>query len=208
MAMGAAWLHGMILALGLILPLGVQNVFIFNQGAARRRLSGALPAVITAGICDTALILLAVTGVSLIVLNFAWLKNLIFLAGVVFLVYMGWSIFRSAPGQSGGTSGDRQISPKKQILFAASVSLLNPHAILDIIGVIGPSSISYSGRELAGFTIACITVSWIWFFGLALAGKAIGNLDTGGRFLKRLNQASALLIWGIALYLAFQLIGE
>lgn len=25
-------IHGMILAFGLILPLGVQNVFIFNQG--------------------------------------------------------------------------------------------------------------------------------------------------------------------------------
>lgn len=28
-----AVLHGILLALGLILPLGAQNVFVFNQGA-------------------------------------------------------------------------------------------------------------------------------------------------------------------------------
>ncbi len=28
-----AIIHGVILAFGLILPLGVQNVFVFNQGA-------------------------------------------------------------------------------------------------------------------------------------------------------------------------------
>ncbi|GGA41924.1 hypothetical protein GCM10007416_13560 [Kroppenstedtia guangzhouensis] len=28
-----AFMHGFLLAFGLILPLGVQNVFIFNQGA-------------------------------------------------------------------------------------------------------------------------------------------------------------------------------
>lgn len=30
--MTEAIVHGMILAFGLILPLGVQNIFVFNQG--------------------------------------------------------------------------------------------------------------------------------------------------------------------------------
>lgn len=30
----AALLHGIALAFGLILPLGAQNVFVFNQGLA------------------------------------------------------------------------------------------------------------------------------------------------------------------------------
>ncbi|WCR57369.1 MAG: hypothetical protein PG979_001426 [Rickettsia asembonensis] len=28
----SAFLHGIVLALGLIVPLGVQNIFIFNHG--------------------------------------------------------------------------------------------------------------------------------------------------------------------------------
>ena len=44
-----AILHGIILAFGLIIPLGVQNVFVFNQGALQPKFSRALPVVITAG---------------------------------------------------------------------------------------------------------------------------------------------------------------
>ncbi len=57
-----AVIHAVLLALGLILPLGVQNVFVFNQGASQSRFRNALPAVITAGVCDTVLIGLAVGG--------------------------------------------------------------------------------------------------------------------------------------------------
>jgi L-lysine exporter family protein LysE/ArgO len=41
----SAILHGMILALRLILPLEVQNVFIFSQGAIQKPLYRALPAI-------------------------------------------------------------------------------------------------------------------------------------------------------------------
>ena len=75
--MVAAVLHGIILALGLIIPLGVQNVFVFNQGALQPTYIKALPVVITAAICDTILIVSAVSGVSLLVLTFGWLENII-----------------------------------------------------------------------------------------------------------------------------------
>ena len=31
--------HGLLLALGLILPLGAQNVFVFNQGANHKSIT-------------------------------------------------------------------------------------------------------------------------------------------------------------------------
>lgn len=37
-----AIIHAVLLALGLILPLGVQNVFVFNQGASQSRFRNAL----------------------------------------------------------------------------------------------------------------------------------------------------------------------
>nr|WGE07399.1 hypothetical protein P5658_22275 [Bacillus subtilis] len=64
-----AIIHGIVLAFGLILPLGVQNVFIFQQGAWQKHIWRALPAVISASVCDTLLIVLAVAGVSVIVLE-------------------------------------------------------------------------------------------------------------------------------------------
>ncbi len=56
------------------LPVGVQNVFVFNQGARGPSYLKALPVIVTASFCDTILILLAVLGVSFVVLTFAWLQ--------------------------------------------------------------------------------------------------------------------------------------
>ncbi len=199
----AALIHGIVLAFGLILPLGAQNVFVFNQGASQPRFKGAIPVIITASLCDTLLILLAVLGVSVIVLSVPILQTVIFSIGLLFLSYMGWSIWNSTPANL--SQKESAIPPKKQIMFAMSVSLLNPHAIIDTIGVIGTSSLSYAGAEKFLFTIACIVVSWIWFLGLAIVGKIVGNFDTEGKILKVLNKVSAMIIWGVALYIAVQM---
>lgn len=197
-------IHGMILAFGLILPLGVQNVFVFNQGATHKKFTNALPAVVTAGLCDTLLIYLAVAGVSVIVFSFEWLKILLFLVGFFFLTYMGWVIWKDRPEVSTNPEENR-FSTRRQITFAASVSLLNPHAILDTIGVIGTSSLTYTGYDKWVFMLTCIVVSWVWFISLAVVGRKIGQIDGPGNFLKRINQISAIIIWVMAIYMGYQL---
>ncbi|CAI8931054.1 putative amino-acid transporter YisU [Brevibacillus sp. IT-7CA2] len=199
-----AILHGFVLAFGLILPLGAQNVFVFNQGALQPTLLRAMPVVLTAALCDTLLILLAVLGVSLVVLTVTWLKTVLYVVGFFFLMYMGYLTWRSRPNTEDGEK--ERFSAKKQIMFAASVSLLNPHAILDTIGVIGTSSLSYTGTEKWGFTIACILVSCLWFFGLSVAGRTAGRLDQSGKLQRGLNMVSAVIMWGVAVYMAAQLL--
>ena len=111
-------LHGLILGFGLILPVGVQNVFVFNQGARGPSYLKALPVILTASVCDTILILLAVLGVSFVVLTFAWLQAALYGFGFLFLLYMGWVLWKSKPAS---VTSQRENEPKKQILFAASV---------------------------------------------------------------------------------------
>jgi L-lysine exporter family protein LysE/ArgO len=200
----SAIIHGIILAFGLILPLGVQNVFVFNQGAIQPKFIRSLPVVITASICDTILISLAILGVSVIILGVYWIKFTLLTGGIIFLMYMGYATWKSKP--STNSSNVHALAPGKQIAFAASVSLLNPHAIMDTIGVIGTSSLSYSGIEKVTFTLACIIVSWLWFFSLALFGKQIGKLDKSGKFMDILNKVSALIMWGTAIYLIVTLV--
>jgi L-lysine exporter family protein LysE/ArgO len=195
-----ALMHGVILAFGLILPLGVQNVFIFNQGAQQPNFLRSIPAVATAGVCDTLLILLAVSGVSALISTLHSLKLAIMVAGILFLLYMGWTLWSSKTHTQASTES---MTPKKQVMFAATVSLLNPHAILDTIGVIGTSSIVYTGTEKLVFTLSCISVSWIWFLGLALTGRLVGKIDTAGNVQNLINKVSALIIWFIAIYLFF-----
>ncbi|MGE7633978.1 LysE/ArgO family amino acid transporter [Bacillus paramycoides] len=200
--MSEAIIHGIILAFGLIIPLGVQNVFVFNQGASQPNIWRAAPVVLTASICDTLLILIAVQGVSLVLLTFSWLTTTFYMIGFFFLMYMGWVIWKSNP--SNDVQQEKSMPLKKQVIFAASVSLLNPHAILDTIGVIGTNSIQYIGNEKWAFTFATIIVSWIWFISLAMAGKFLKRLDSTGKTIIVLNKFSGLIIWGVALYMLKQ----
>ncbi|PID04200.1 lysine transporter LysE [Sporosarcina sp. P2] len=193
-----AAIHGIILAFGLILPLGIQNVFVFSQGATQPRVLQAFPATITAALCDTFLIILAVFGLSTIVFQFEWLRFSLVLVGVLFLLYMGLSIWNTKPKAN---ESNNALPIRQQIMFALSVSLLNPHAILDTVGVIGTSALKYVGEEQVYFTIGCIAVAWGWFFGLMIAGSILKKLDTTGNLMNILNKCSALFIWGTAIYL-------
>lgn len=191
-------LHGILLAFGLILPLGVQNVFVFTQGVTQPSMLKAFPAMITASICDTVLIVLAILGLSLIVLQFEGLRIVLLVGGILFLLYMGKVIWSSPPANM---EGQEALSMKKQIVFALSVSLLNPHALLDTIGVIGTSAVKYSGQERVLFTFACVLVSWIWFFGLTFLGATFKKLHIPAKIFIVFNKCSAIFIWGTAVYL-------
>jgi L-lysine exporter family protein LysE/ArgO len=200
--MSLALLHGFILAIGLILPLGVQNFYIFTQGAVGKRFVQVLPIVITAGLCDSLLILLAVFGVSLVVMSFVWMKTLLVIGGVIFLVYMGVLTWRTkVSGSQNSSEPTESMSIPRIVSYTLMISLLNPHAILDTIGVIGTSSLSYQGYERWAFTAACLTVSWCWFFSLALVGRFVGLKDKSGRLIRYLNKISALVMWAAALVL-------
>ena len=219
--MAAALLHGLLLAFGLILPLGAQNTFVLTQGALHRRWSGALPAVLTAAVSDTLLITVAISGLSLVLLTVPWLKAALSWGGVPFLAYMGWATWRSdAQADQGaarlavGGSTDRVTAQaagegwpaRRQVAFAASVSLLNPHAILDTVAVIGTSALQYAGAARLAFALACIGASWVWFFGLSLAGYLMGLFAAGANLQRWLNRASAVIMWGVAFRLLLSLL--
>lgn len=198
-----AFLYGFFLALGLIVPLGVQNIFIFNQGANQRHFLHAMPSVITATVCDSILILAAVLGVSVAVIAIPWLKTALFLVGFCFLMSMGWITWRAKPMHL--QEGRQPCSTKRQILFAASVSIFNPHALLDTIGVIGTNSLHFLGQKRWLFVAGCIFISACWFFSLSVAGHFMHKLDKSGFWLRAMNKISALIIWTVAVYVGWKL---
>lgn len=191
-------IHGIILAFGLILPLGVQNVFVFAQGVMQPSFLRALPAAVTAAISDTLLIVLASLGVSLIVMQVEWLRLILLIGGIIFLSYIGFVIWRSDAAKM---ENQQAMSIKKQVLFALSVSLLNPHALLDTIGVIGTNAVKYSGNEQWQFILACVLVSWLWFLGLMSTGVLLKKMKISPTVFTVFNKVSALFIWGTAIYL-------
>ena len=196
-------MHGFILALGLILPLGVQNLFVLQQGMLQPDFWRTLPAIITAAACDTVLINAAVSGVSLLFVGQPEARVTLLVAGGMFLLYMGWKNWRR-PAAAAKNSPAALLTARQQIVFAMSVSILNPYAFLDTVGVIGTSSLQYTGLEKTAFTAAAVLVSWCWFTGLSLAGQVLGRLpDVMGNPLY-ITRFSAVFIWGSAVYLLLQ----
>lgn len=198
-----AFLHGFILSAGLILPPGAQNVFLINQGANHKKFIHALPAVITAGLSDTLLIILSVAGVSLIILSIPTLQLAMYIIGFFFLSYMAISLWFTKPETA---EAPVKLTPYKQVAYALSVSLLNPHAILDTAGIIGTNSTAYTGSALVLFTFSCIAVSWIAFIILVLLGRLIGNFDSNGKITGYINKISAVVIFIIACFILINII--
>lgn len=164
-----------------------------------KALKKIIPVIVTAGLCDTLLILLAVFGVSLLLNQYPALQLIIYSIGFIFLLYMAWALWHES---SSSKSDSPPMSAKKQISFALSVSLLNPHAIMDTIGVIGTNAAMYQHAEKIVFTITTISVSWIWFVSLGLIGKLVGNIDQEGKFILVLNKMSSIIIIAVALLIA------
>lgn len=142
-------------------------------------------------------------GISIIVFTIPWIKALIFSVGICFLVYMGWVTWRS---QSNFQQNIKPLSTKSQIVFSASVSLLNPHALLDTIAVIGTNSLNFPTQSKCAYTIACILVSFCWFLLLSLCGHFLNKIDKTRRYLLLINKTSAMIMWFVASHLCWQLV--
>lgn len=186
---------GFIFALGLILQLGPQNMFILQQGARSNQLLSTIIVVSLASLCDTVLIILAVAGVSASVLHFPWVKYTLLVLGIAFLAYYGYVAWRS---NTNATQAQTSQTLIKLVLFTLSVSLLNPGALIDTIVTIGTVSTTFAGHAKIAFTVGCIITSWLWFILLAVTGKWLLRFAW---FTQYIGKITAIIMFISALYL-------
>lgn len=63
--------------------------------------------------------------------------------GAGLLGYMGWKTWRAAEASAVDAPAQSPWTARRQVVFAVSVSLLNPHALMDTLVVIGGSAAAY-----------------------------------------------------------------
>lgn len=192
---------GFFLSLGLILPLGIQNLFIFHQGIAHKKITGALPAFLTASICDTILIVLSVSVGSAMTEKFPSLINIFFLLGIFYIIFIGFKLWNK---KTKLRNSNTKLEWKQQITTSLVVSIVNPHAWLDTFGVLGTQALQLAPTEKFLFATICIIVSWIWFFTLIILGRMVRVWGTD-KFLFSLNKVSAIILWAMAIKLLIPL---
>lgn len=200
--MTAAYFAGLALGLALIVPIGAQNVFVFGQGVALG-MPRALWAVIGAGLCDTLLIVLGATGTSALLHSVPGLRPAMLIGGALFLTYLGIRSLRAKPEDIDDETGSWS---KGQVLRrTAAVSLFNPHAILDTVGVLGAAITAQAAGTRMVFATGAVTASWLWF--LLLAGAAHGMR----RFLTKerrvwFDRASGAILLVFAVWLTVEFV--
>lgn len=157
----------LILGFSLIAAIGPQNAFVLRQGLARQHVF--LSALATS-FCDMVLILISVLGAGRFLVHHPTLKLILTLGGIAFLSFYTILSFKAAFGRKSlDLEGEEKTVSRRTILLKAiGFSWINPHALLDVVLIIGSISAQYDhwGAMLFGF--GCIAVSFLWFFSLAL----------------------------------------
>ncbi len=198
------FLTGLLLGLGLIIPIGPQNIMVINQGLAVGW-PKVLWAIIAASTCDSFLILVGAFGASRFIEEVPGLRPALLVFGALFLTFLGAQALRAArrDHDTQALAHNQQLSARRVLATTASVSLLNPHAILDTVGVIGAAVASQSSSTRLAFASGTLCASWLWFSFLGIAASKLRRV-LNGRILQLIDLASGLVLLLFAIILAVE----
>ncbi|WP_027184405.1 LysE/ArgO family amino acid transporter [Desulfovibrio inopinatus] len=191
-----AFFSGFGLGAGLIIAIGAQNAFVLARGVHRDR--AALAALICT-CCDILLISVGVTGLGSLVASRPELVTLTALGGAIFLLWYGWCSLRSA--LQGGQLNPESTKPQSLRLFLATalaVSLLNPHAYLDTVVLLGGVSSQFPEAQRMMFGFGAMCASACWFFSLGLGGRLLAPVLRTKTAWRVLDGLICLTMWTLA----------
>ncbi|WP_131782029.1 LysE/ArgO family amino acid transporter [Legionella gresilensis] len=186
------YLSGLALGLSLVTALGPQNIFLIRQGALRQY---AVLSAAVCWICDIILASASVAGLHQLLNLHPSLKTWITWAGALFLFYYGISALNKSLKKSSENTKLKETHNNRLqiILLAVGFSLLNPHAIIDTLIIIGGSSSQFPGHQNA-FFLGVITSSFLWLVLLTLVTQFFSEILTKETVWRRLEFGSGSLM--------------
>lgn len=199
----AAFLKGLTVGFSLIVAIGAQNAFVLRQGLARQQ---PFWIALTSALGDAFLITLGTLGVGALIASVPLLRGLALWGGALFLLWFGLKSFRSAfqPENLTPIQQGQSLTVKAAILTSLGFSLLNPHAILDTVVLLGSISGQYERQGRWSFAAGSITASFVWFFVLAYCSAALAPLFQKPVVWKVLDVVIALVMFWVAAMLVWQ----
>jgi L-lysine exporter family protein LysE/ArgO len=193
------YFSGLFLGLSLVSSLGPQNVFLIKQGVKKNHptLSAAI-----CFICDIILVCASVTGLHQLLLANPTLQMGMTWLGSGFLFYYATKALRSAFSNK-NEAQDKTSQPHNRlqiVLFALGFSLLNPHAIIDTLVIIGSGSNQFPNHQLE-FTTGVLTSSFLWFCCLTITTRYFANILNSSAVWRIIELFSGIVMGGIGIKL-------
>ena len=201
-----SYLQGLLLGFSLIVAIGAQNLFVFNQGLIGKYV---MIVCLFCSLSDALLILIGYSGLYLIIENNVILQNFIILIG--FLWLLGYGVLKIREGLSFDQESnlDIQISHTnnrnlyKTILAISGITWLNPHVYLDTVFLIGSISNSVQSEKQFSFLLGTISSSFLFFFFLGYMGFKIGPLIKSPNIWKKINISLGIIMIMISFNLIY-----
>lgn len=193
---------GVSISLSLIVAIGPQNTFVFSN-AVRGRYVGTVTLISI--VCDSALASLGVLGVGPALARIPFLSGALVCIGLVWLMYCAGRSLSLAFKRSALQEANQRFQSTKELLLSAiAFSLLNPHAYLDSVFLIGSFSAGIAGPLRLPFYIGILGGISLWFILLSLTGRLCASLLKSESAWRILHVVVALsLLWSIAFLIKF-----
>ena len=195
-----AFFEGLGMGGGLIVAIGAQNTFLLKQGVQRQHI---MPCALACALCDILLIVLGASSVGLFIASHPALPTAIRVAGTMFLLEYGR---RGAVAAWRGPACPAPPEPAaaaraSALRTAIGLSLLNPHAWLDTVVLLGAFGAAQPGQGRYYFSAGAILASVLWFASLALGAHLLAPLLARRQAARALDALIAATMWSIALSL-------
>jgi L-lysine exporter family protein LysE/ArgO len=191
---------GFIIGAGLIIPIGVQNSYILNQSIKRNH---HLMAATICILCDFFLMSVGVFGGGALINSNSMLAEFITWGGIVFLTVYGLIFFKQFYlANKDDMLKDIKPSTRKAVIFTTlAVTLLNPHAYLDTVVIIGSISGKFAEADKMAFLFGTLLASIAWFYALSLGAAKMSPWLSQRKVQRGINLLVACLMWTIAWFL-------
>jgi L-lysine exporter family protein LysE/ArgO len=195
------FIKGFATMAALIVAIGVQNAFVLRQGLHRR--SAFLAATICL-LCDVALVTLGTAGLGAVISTSRPLSLLLALGGASFLLFYGLRSLHKAHKAQGLNLQISDYASRTSItLTAFAVSLLNPHAILDTVVLVGGLAARYEGGARIACAFGAITASGVWFYSLAYGARGLAPILSKPKIWRIIDLVIGLMMLGLSVGLAW-----
>ncbi len=156
-------LQGLLLGFAYVAPIGMQNLYVINA-AARKKKTKAYQVALTTVFFDISLALSCFFGIGFLIDRFPVLKGAVLLLGCIVVVYIGICLIRSSSGVSDSVDMDNSLF--KIISHCFVVTWLNPQALIDGSLLLGGFRASLPQDMSRYFIIGVCIASFLWFTSL------------------------------------------
>jgi threonine/homoserine/homoserine lactone efflux protein len=192
-------LRGVIIGFGIAAPVGPIGLLCIQRTLRDGRLAG-LASGLGAATADALYGFVAAFGLTLVTAFLVEQRMWLGLLGGLFLLYLGWRTFISAPaGEAAAAGGQRGLLGAYGSTLA--LTLTNPMTILSFVAIFAGAGLATgrTGGEAALLAAGIFAGSAAWWL-LLSGGVSLARTRIDGRALRWVNRAAGAIILGFGVF--------